>query len=389
MTEIKSPPKGGNAGSSATPKRQETRAGSAASPADVNDASSKAGVAVDALTRASQLSLIGLFIIAVFWCTYVAQPVIVPLLLAWAIATIMLPVVRWLRKRGLPNSVAVLLVTFFLLAVIVGLVALLSAPFTFWLGRASELAALFKEKLHTISRPLALLEELRNSFGSMTNGAQPTLKVEQQPGTVTTLFSIITPAVTQFILFVGALIFYLVYQKKLRDTAVFFLKDRDARLTALRTLSDVDDHMTTFFGTFTIVNICLGLTTTTLTWFVGLPNPLLWGVLAAVLNYVPYVGPAIVTATLAVVGILTFSTLGEAVIAPLIFLAIVTVEGHFITPAFMGRRLELNPFAVFLSIAIWTWLWGPIGAFLAVPMLIAISVSLGHAFSDVKPQLPE
>ena len=78
----------------------------------------------------------------------------------------------------------------------------------------------------------------------------------------------------------------------------------------------------------------------------------------------------------------------RAFIAPLIYLAIVTVEGHFITPAFMGRRLELNPFAVFLSIAFCTWLWGPIGAFLAVPLLMALTVTLGHAFGEEKPELP-
>ena len=322
------------------------------------------------------------------WCAYVAQPVIVPIMLAWAIATIVLPIVDWLRNRGVPRVVAVLMVTFLLLALIVGLAALLSAPLTYWLGRVTELAALIKEKLRTISQPLALLDELRNAFNAMNGGSQATLKVEQQPATVATVLSIVTPAVSQFVLFVGALVFYLIYQKRLRDTVVFFLKDRDMRLLTLRTLSDVDEHMTTFFGTFTIVNICLGLATAILAWFVGLPNPLLWGVLAGVLNYVPYIGPTIVTATLAVVGVLTFSTVGEAIVAPLIFLAIVTIEGQFLTPMIMGRRLELNPFAVFISVAMWTWLWGPIGAFLAVPMLISLSVTVGHLVSDTKPELP-
>ncbi len=108
----------------------------------------------------------------------------------------------------------------------------------------------------------------------------------------------------------------------------------------------------------------------------------------AVLNYVPYIGPAIVIATLAVVGLLTFPTLGEALVAPLIFIGVVTIEGHFLTPAFMGRRLELNPFAVFLAIAFCTWLLGPIGAFLAVPLLMALTVTLGHAFAEEKPELP-
>jgi predicted PurR-regulated permease PerM len=125
-----------------------------------------------------------------------------------------------------------------------------------------------------------------------------------------------------------------------------------------------------------------------LTWFVGLPNPLLWGVLAGMFNYVPYLGPGIVTVTLGLVALLTFPTLPEAAVAPLVFLALVTAEGQFITPMLMGRRLELNPFAVFISIAIWTWLWGPIGAFLAVPILIILSATIGHAFPDTKPELP-
>jgi predicted PurR-regulated permease PerM len=167
------------------------------------------------------------------------------------------------------------------------------------------------------------------------------------------------------------------------------MSDRETRLATLRTLSDIDEHMTIYFGTFTIINACLGLVTVVLTWIVGLPNPLLWGVLAAVLNYIPYIGPAIVTATLAVVGLLTYPTLGEAAVAPLAFIAIVTVEGQFLTPALMGRQLELNPFAVFLAIAFCTWLWGAVGAFLAVPLLMALTVAFGHAFSEERPELPE
>jgi predicted PurR-regulated permease PerM len=157
----------------------------------------------------------------------------------------------------------------------------------------------------------------------------------------------------------------------------------------LRTLSDIDENMTTYFGTFTIVNFCLGLTTVCLTWLAGLPNPLLWGVLAAVLNYIPYIGPAIVVGTLGVVGLLTYPTLSEAVVAPLVYLAITMVEGQFLTPAFMGRRLELNPFAVFLAIAFCTWLWGPVGAFLAVPLLMSLTVAFGHAFLEERPDLPD
>ena len=121
----------------------------------------------------------------------------------------------------------------------------------------------------------------------------------------------------------------------------------------------------------------------------GLPNPLLWGVLAAVLNYIPYIGPAIVAATLGVVGLLPFQRSARPLVAPAAFIAMVTIEGQFLTPAIMGRRLELNPFAVFLAIAFCTWLWGPIGAFLAVPLLMALTVTLGHALARERPELPD
>jgi predicted PurR-regulated permease PerM len=355
-------------------------------PAASSDAQAHA---YDAWMRASQVSLIGIFIIAVLWCVYSAQPVIVPVLLAWVIATIVLPIVRWMQERGVPRVLAVTGVTLLLVAVIASLLVLLSTPVAYWLGRASEIGALIKQKLQTMGQPLALLDEVRKAINVIGAG-EPTLKVEQQTATVvTTIFSILTPAVSQFILFIGALVFYLVYQKRLRSTVVFLLSDREARLATLRTLSDIDANMTTYFGAFTIINTCLAVATVALTWAVGLPNPLLWGVLAGVLNYIPYIGPAIVVATLSVVGLLTYSSLSEASVAPLIFLAIVTVEGQFLTPSLMGRRLELNPFAVFLAIAFCTWLWGPLGAFLAVPLLMALSVTLGHAFAEEKPELPQ
>lgn len=353
------------------------------------DGDSAAAIAVDGWTRASQVSMVGIFVVSLFWCAYVAQPVIVPVLLAWTIATIVLPLVRWLNQRGLPRIVAVLTVTLLLVAVFVCLLILLSTPVAYWLGRATEIGGLIKQKLQTMTQPLALLEELQKSLNAIGAG-QPVLKVEQQSASVvTTIFSILTPAVSQFILFIGALVFYLVYQKKLRSTVVYFLREREARLTTLRTLSDIDENMTTYFGTFTIVNICLGIATVCLTWIVGLPNPLLWGVLAAVLNYIPYIGPAIVVGTLGIVGLLTYPTMGEAVVAPLVFLVLTAVEGQFLTPAFMGRRLELNPFAVFLAIAFCTWLWGPVGAFLAVPLLMSLTVAFGHALLAEGPDLPE
>jgi predicted PurR-regulated permease PerM len=344
----------------------------------------------DPWTRAAQVAVIGLFVIALVWGAHVSQAVLVPVLLAWVIATMLLPVVRFMQEWKVPRVLSAVVLTAVLLAVVASVLVLLATPAAYWLGRATELGALLREKFQMLNQPLALLDEIRRTLSSITGSEPGAIKVEQPPvNVVTTTVAVLTPAVSQLVLFAGALLFYLIYQERIRATAVMLLHGHDARLEALRTLKCIDENMTTYFSTFTLVNACLGVVTFALTYLVGLPNPLLWGVLAGVLNYVPYLGPTVVAATLAVVGVLTFPTLAQAAVAPLIFVAIVTVEGQFLTPAIMGQRLEVNPFAVFLAIAFCTWLWGPIGAFLAVPLLMASIVSLEHAFAEAKPDLPD
>jgi predicted PurR-regulated permease PerM len=365
--------------------RLPTAGRSSSSPvAGVLDAVSEA-----AWRRASQVAVIGLFVIGLTWSSYVAQHVLVPILLAWAIATVVLPLVEWLQDQGVPRVIASIAVTLLLLSLIVALLFLLSAPLVYWLGRASYIGALLKEKLDSFTQPMALLQELQKGLNAIGSGGGSTIKVaEPSSGIVTIIMSVLTPAISQFVLFIGALAFYLVYRDNLRRAVVLFVNGRDTRLAILRALNDIDDNMTTYFGTFTLVNLGLGAVAAVITWSTGLPNPLLWGVLACVLNYIPYIGPAVVVGTLTLVGLLVHPTLGQATAAPLLFLVVVTAEGQFITPALMGKRLELNPFGVFLSIALFAWLWGPIGAFLAVPMLMTLSVVLGQALSEEKPELP-
>jgi predicted PurR-regulated permease PerM len=157
---------------------------------------------------------------------------------------------------------------------------------------------------------------------------------------------------------------------------LLLFQNNSARQMAKDILKDIQVNTSIYFGTLTVVNICLGIAATVLTWLVGLPHPFLWGMLAAVLNFIPYVGAGIVIATLFVIGLLVFSALGQAVIAPLAYLGITALEGQVITPTLIGHRLTINPFLVFLSIAFWTWMWGPVGTFLAVPILLCAMVAL-------------
>jgi len=124
-------------------------------------------------------------------------------------------------------------------------------------------------------------------------------------------------------------------------------------------------------------------------WALGFPNPAIFGVLAALLNYVPYVGPAVMVVILFTVGLVSFPSLGQAFIAPLAFVLLTTMEGHFITPTVVGRRVTLNPLLIFLALAFWTWMWGPIGAFLAAPLSIIGLVVVNHLVPSEDVKLPE
>ena len=336
----------------------------------------------------ANVSITGLFALAILAAFYLMRDILVPVILAWVVANILLPVVKRMEKRGVPRVATVILVTFALVAVLLSIMALLSLPLTYWLGRATELGALVKDKLQLMSQPLTFMKELLTAIGQATGQGGAALRVEESTNIVGGIVGILTPAVSQGILFLGALIFYLIYQKQIKSRAVLILPSREARLTALKILSDVEKNTTIYFGTFTIVNVCLGVVTATLAYLVGLPNPMLWGVLAGVVNYIPYIGVAIMVVILFAIGLFTFPAVSQALVAPIAYIAITTIEGHFITPALMGRRMTLNPFAVFLAIGFWTWMWGPIGAFVAVPILMTLTVTFRHLFPAEMPELP-
>lgn len=361
--------------------------GTERTPAETSPATEKRTTAEN-WQMIANVSVTGIFALAVLAALYLMRDVAVPVILAWVVANILLPVVAWMERQGLPRGVSVLLLTLAIVLVILSVVTLLSLPLTYWLGRASELGAMIKQKLQSMSQPLEFLKEVLGAIGQATGQGGTGLHVEENTNIVRGIVGILTPAVTQGILFLGALIFYMIYQKKIKARSVLILPNREDRLTALRILSDIERNTTIYFGTFTIVNICLGTLTAILAYVVGLPNPLLWGVLAAVLNYIPYIGPAIMVLVLFLIGLFTFPSISEALAAPIVFIVMTTIEGHFLTPTLMGRQMTLNPFAVFLAIGFWAWMWGPIGAFVAVPILMTTIVTFRHLFPKDTPELP-
>jgi len=163
---------------------------------------------------------------------------------------------------------------------------------------------------------------------------------------------------------------------------------RESRLRTLRILNEVESSLTAYFATVAAIYFVEGLCVALVSYFVGLPNPAAWGALAFVLCFIPYIGPGIVILVLFGAGLIQFPTATQALIVPAFFVALTTIEGNFITPTIVGRRLTLSPLAVFLSLVFWAWMWGPVGAFLATPLLIVGIVAAHHLFPADDLSLP-
>jgi predicted PurR-regulated permease PerM len=173
-----------------------------------------------------------------------------------------------------------------------------------------------------------------------------------------------------------------------RRYMVSFFSTRDAKLRFIRISNDIEHNLASYLAVVTVINLGVGILTAVGAWLFGFPNAIVLGILAMVLNYIPYIGPACMVVILLGIGLISFPSLGYALVPPAAFVVLTTLEGHVVTPAILGRQLVLNPLAVLIALAFWTWLWGPMGAFLAVPFTIIGLVTIGHLFPSDESKLP-
>jgi predicted PurR-regulated permease PerM len=145
----------------------------------------------------------------------------------------------------------------------------------------------------------------------------------------------------------------------------------DDKKRAVEVARQIENDVSRHLLAITVINLALGAATAVALYFVGMPNPILWGVVGALLNYIPYIGPLIGSAIVGAAAFLTFEEPGRVLLVVAIFLVLTSLEGNLLTPLLLGRHLALNPLAVFIAFSFWSFLWGPIGALIAVPLLIA------------------
>jgi predicted PurR-regulated permease PerM len=330
-------------------------------------------------------ALVGLLVICIVAVLYLAKPFFLPVVMAFVVGTMLSPAANFLERCKIPRAVGAILIVTAVAAAMVFVIGLISSPVMDWSAHLPEFVARLKDKLHVFDRPLALWQELQTMVGGP--GSLTTFQFPKFDWVQPTL-EFLTPTFTEFLLFFATLLLFVASWRDLRRALIMTFGDRDARLRTLRILNEIEIHLGNYLLTVTLINAGVGVATGIVCGIAHMPNPAGLGALAATLNFIPIIGPVAMFVVLVVVGIIALPTLGAGFVAPIAFVGIAFLEGHFVTPTIIGRRLALNALAVFLGLAFWTWLWGPMGAFLSSPLLIVALILKEHLWPVEGPQLP-
>ncbi len=331
-------------------------------------------------------AIIGIFLLLFGVFLYFGRPILLPVFAAAVLALTLAPVIKAAQRAGIPTWVSAILILLFGFGALSVAAMTLAKPVSEWIARAPEIGTSIRDKLAVLEEPMAALHQLQTSLFGDSGG----LNVSMPASTVVLpVVAFITPAAGELVLFFTTLLFFLVGEIELRNQFVALFGNRDAKLRFLKIMRDIERNLAGYLAVVTVVNIAVASIVALGAWLIGFPNPWIFGFLAGLFNYVPYIGPAVMVIVLFGVGLVTFPSLAHALIAPLGLIAVATLEGHLITPTLVGRRLTLNPLVVFLALAFWTWMWGPLGALLATPLSIIGLVVMHHLFPAEDVRLPE
>jgi predicted PurR-regulated permease PerM len=328
---------------------------------------------------AGQIVLIVLGTIAFL---YFARPLVLPLFMACFAGMALKPLIRWLSCCHIPPALSAAVVLCLLVSAVgIGFFQL-GRPALAWLNDAPQHMTELRQRVQKILPPGARFSEAAaavNNLGATEEEKKeeqkqaPTVQVKDNRGstflinwTGILLAGMGETLVLLYLLLASGDLFL---QKLVR-----VLPTLHDKKSAVEISHEIQQNISNYLFSVSLINICLGLVVSGGLYFMGVPNAAMWGVLVAVLNFVPYFGPVAGVIVLATVGLLTFDTLGKGLLPPTWYLLLHLLEANLITPVLLGRRFTLNPVVIFVSLIFWTWLWGVPGALLSVPILVSIKV---------------
>jgi predicted PurR-regulated permease PerM len=341
----------------------------------------KLGQALRDRIEIRSLSITGLFVLAAFYTLYFARDFFLPIVLAVLLDFLLSPLIRGLKRARVPEPLGAALVIIGLLGTAGAAVYGLSGPAKEWVARLPSSMREAEDRLSKLRTPVEQVTKTAEQVEQAT-------KIDDQPKTPEVVVK--GPSLTerlfgttQTIVFSAVEVIILLYfllaagdlflQKLIKVLPQF--RDKKKAVTIAR---ETEASISTYLVTVTLVNLALGLSVAIVMFLLGMPNPLLWGALAALAEFIPYLGATALVALLSLAGLVTFEQVGHALLVPAAYLAVNVLQSQFIFPLVLGRRLTLNPVAIFIGLVFWWWIWGVPGAFIAVPLIATFKIFCDH-----------
>lgn len=327
----------------------------------------------------SAVMLTGLFMLAMLAFLYFAQQLILPIVVAVLINFLLSPIVRWMRRRGLPRPIGGVLIVALLLSAAGFGIYTLTVPAARFADQARMRMDSLKEKLREAAEPIERVQETAREVKEATTETDTAPAVTVRgPGLLEAAFGYVQSAGAGLLAALILLLFLVCSDEMFLHKLVRVLPTLHDKRLAVEIVRQIERDVSYYLGTITLINIGLGATAGLLFWLFDVPSPALWGVLVGCLNFIPYLGPGMAMVVVGIVGLVTFEGLVWAAAPPLIVLGLNIVEANIVTPLTVGNRLNLNPVVIFLSLAFWGFLWGIAGMIIAVPVLVVFKTLCDH-----------
>jgi predicted PurR-regulated permease PerM len=305
---------------------------------------------------------------------------LVPLGLAVLVAFVLSSAVEPLRRWHIPRAVSAAVLLLALAAAVAGIVDAIATPAQEWLQSAPRVMKVIEHRLRPAQSLIRRLDDIAQRAEGLATSGTATAGTASAPSASASVTPLEVFAVTGWAAFgmVTVLAFaYLLLAASPTTLAriTCFLVGGGPTEHALRMLEGIRTEVGRYYGTLLLVNLGFGMVMGATMWLLGMPNPALWAVMASVLNFVPYVGPAITFAVVSIVALVSFTSTAHVLLVLACYLGLATIEGHIVEPVFLGRRLDLSPILVLFALWIGGWLWGVAGMVLALPVLLATRVA--------------
>jgi predicted PurR-regulated permease PerM len=328
----------------------------------------------------SPAALVVLVALAVGYTLWAAQGLVLPILLAMFFALVGNPILRALRRIWIPRFVGALLVLALGIAATFMLGRQLIVPAGEWVQQVPRELRLLTPKLKQMTQPMQQANQAAESFARVTNdGKTPKVQVVSIQDSDPWKSLTATPKSLASVLAVVLLtFFFMVYGENLQRNAISLLPTRQRKKLTVDILQAIEREISRYVLTISIINALLGMILAGALYWLGVESQeaLLWGTVAAVLNFAPYVGPLIGIVLMLLMGFITYDEVGPSLLPAAIYLGLHTLEGQFITPIVLGRRMALSPLMLILALMLFGWLWGIVGLLLAVPLLVCVKLVL-------------